>query len=647
MRLVDRLRRPFVNSIRAKINLGIMAIVLLTALLIALYTSHIASRALFREHRNLGLALAANLAARSGDAILALDFLRLKSLASEMKESTEDLLYAFIQDSEGRVLTHTFIGGYPVQLKDANHTVPMQPSSVRLLSNGQEDIYDFATAVMVGDVKIGQVRLGLLRRKVTATTQEVWWSIFAFALLAFVIADTAGFALARNLTTRIRALQEATERMLRGHQAAGLKNANAASAPAGDPSREANATVPVSDGLSARGRGDEIHQLADTFDTMTAAIERYIEQLADSKSVLAKSETKYRRIFEDSMDLIFVAAGNGLIRDINPAGLAMLGYDGDEKDALIGRARMAALLQDGDEAPRILNEMETAGFLRDRECTLKTRKGEGVEVLLSMTARRQPDGRIAEYEGIAKDITHRKQMLRQLLRADRLASLGQLSAGVAHEINNPLGLILGYTQLLIRSESEGSGKVADLKTIEKQTRNCKKIVEDLLNFARRTGTSRTRVNLQETMEAVIGVIRKQLELDNIRIQTLFDQKLPDLEGDAEKLKQVFMNLLINARQAIHHNGLIQVTVGGDASGTQALVSVADNGPGIPEDIREKIFDPFFTTKPTGQGTGLGLSVSYGIIEDHGGDIEVASDPQAGTEFRIRLPLPAKGDSTAS
>ncbi len=637
MSIADRLHWPFNNSIRAKLNLGIIAIVLLSVVLIALYTSHIASRALYREHRNLGLALAANLAARSGDAILALDFLRLKSLASEMMESTDDLLYAFIQDSEGRVLTHTFTGGYPVQLKDANHTVPSRPGSVRLLSNGQEDIYDFAFAVMVGDVKIGQVRLGLLRRKVTATTQEVWWSIFAFALIAVIISDTVGFALARNLTTRIRALQEATERMLSGRQATAVANHHAASG-------EAHRLLPSASGSTRRVRGDEIHQLAATFTTMTAAIERYIEQLADSKAVLAKSETKYRRIFEDSMDLIFVAAGNGLIRDINPAGMAMLGYDG--KESLLGRERIAALLKDGSEAPQILAAIEAAGFVRDRECTLRTRDGGRVEVLLSMTARRRPDGRIAEYEGIAKDITHRKQMLRQLLRADRLASLGQLSAGVAHEINNPLGLILGYTQFLIRNEPKSSDKIDDLRTIEKQTRNCKKIVEDLLNFARQTGTSKARVNLCESMEAVTDVIRKQLELDNIAIQAHYDPKLPDLAGDAEKLKQVFMNLLINARQAIHKNGRIVVSVGFDASGTQALVTVADDGPGIPEDIQEKIFDPFFPTKPTGQGTGLGLSVSYGIIEDHGGTIEVASARPSGTEFRIRLPLPAEGDTPA-
>ena len=644
MRLPNRWWWPFTNSIRAKINLGIIAIVLLSVVLIALSTSQIVSRALFREHRNRGLALSANLAARSGDAILALDFLRLKSLASEIMETTDDMFYAFIQDREGRVLTHTFVGGFPVQLKDANNALPSRRSSVRLLSNGQEEIFDFATAVMVGDVRIGQVRLGLLRHKVSATTKEVWWAIFAFAILSVIISDTVGFALARNLTTRIRALQEATERMLRGHQAADADDRRLAPVAGDVPRQAAHDVKTVSSGPPQRSRGDEIQQLADTFNTMTAAIERYIDQLADSKDVLAKSETKYRRIFEDSMDLIFVADGNGVLMDINPAGQALLGYDGGRER--MGREPMTALLEDATEGDRILSEMATHGFVKDRECTLRTADGARVEILLSMTARRQPDGLVTEYEGIAKDITHRKQMLQQLQRADRLASLGQLSAGVAHEINNPLGLILGYTQFLIRNEPDGSEHLEDLKTIEKQTRNCKKIVEDLLNFARRAETPKTRVELSESMDAVIAVLRKQLELDNIAIHTHYDQSLPALEGDAEKLKQVFMNLLINARQAIHKNGRIEVRVGHDIDGQQALVTVADDGPGIPTAVREKIFDPFFTTKPTGQGTGLGLSVSYGIIADHGGEIQVTSDGRTGSEFTIRLPLPKKGESNA-
>jgi signal transduction histidine kinase len=255
-----------------------------------------------------------------------------------------------------------------------------------------------------------------------------------------------------------------------------------------------------------------------------------------------------------------------------------------------------------------------------------------------MTVRSGPAGRIIEYEGIVKDITQRKLMHRQLLQADRMASLGQLAAGVAHEINNPLGLILGYTQLLLREEADATGYKDDLQTIEKQTRNCKKIVEDLLNFARKSGTLLSDVNINSALDAVISVVRNQLELDNILIRTHYDDHLPEIAGDTEKLKQVFMNMLINARQAIGKNGTITVVTAVDADGQSVMITFKDDGPGIEPGIMDKIFDPFFTTKPTGQGTGLGLSVSYGIIEDHQGDIQVSSEVGRGTEFRIRLPM---------
>jgi signal transduction histidine kinase len=226
------------------------------------------------------------------------------------------------------------------------------------------------------------------------------------------------------------------------------------------------------------------------------------------------------------------------------------------------------------------------------------------------------------------------------LQADRLASLGQLAAGIAHEINNPLGLILGYTQLLQREGAEAVEFKDDLRTIEKQTRNCKKIVEDLLNFARKSGTRISEVDINSALQGVIKVIRNQLELDNILIQTHFDDHLPEIAGDAEKLKQVFMNLLLNARQAIRKNGIIIITTTADPDQRGVVIDFEDDGPGMAPEVQDKIFDPFFTTKPTGQGTGLGLSVSYGIIEDHQGDIHVSSEVGRGTHIRIRLPMGA-------
>ena len=623
---------PFLSKagIRTKINLGIMTIVLVSVLLIALSASQIVSRALFLEYRNRGISLAVNLAARSEDPILAMDFLRMRSLIGEVTSSAGDILYAFIQDPDGEILSHTFSGGFPVQLKTANSVQPTQRCKVKLMASGGDQFYDFAAPVMVGEFQVGTIRLGLLRTQVTTTVKELWWAIFAFAILSIIVSDTVGLSLARNLTSRIKRLQAASEDMLKGHRE------NDDTLPATVVAQDAVVPAKRASVFTPRRTGDEIHQLAETFDAMTAAIKRYIEQLATSKAVLAKSETKYRRIFEDSMDLIFVADQNGRLMDINPAGVRMLGYESREE--LVRRQNLTAIIEHPEEARELIAEIRRTGFIKDRECLLRARTGKELAALLSMTTRSDATGLVVEYEGIVKDITQHKLMHRQLLQADRLASLGQLAAGVAHEINNPLGLILGYTQLLLREGTTAEGMGDDLRTIEKQTRNCKKIVEDLLNFARKSGTYLTEVKVNQALEAVIDVVRKQLELDNILIRTRYDENLPEIAGDTEKLKQVFMNMFINARQAIGKNGEIVITTGVDPGSRSVVITFKDDGPGIAPGILDKIFDPFFTTKPTGQGTGLGLSVSYGIVEDHQGDIKVSSVEGAGAEFRIRLPI---------
>jgi len=229
-------------------------------------------------------------------------------------------------------------------------------------------------------------------------------------------------------------------------------------------------------------------------------------------------------------------------------------------------------------------------------------------------------------------------MEKQLLLADKLSSIGQLAAGVAHEVNNPLGMILGYTQLLIRGEHPGTQRYDDLRTIEKHTRTCKTIVERLLNFARSTQTLREPGDIHQLIDEVLNLLKHSLEMDQIVLEKDYDERVPLLPLDKGKMRQVFMNLLVNARQAIGKQGTIRLATHFDADRKEVMVKVQDSGCGIQPEHLNRIFDPFFTTKATGDGTGLGLSVSYGIVQDHKGQILVTSAPEKGTTFTVILPI---------
>lgn len=229
---------------------------------------------------------------------------------------------------------------------------------------------------------------------------------------------------------------------------------------------------------------------------------------------------------------------------------------------------------------------------------------------------------------------------KQIAQADKLASIGQLASGIAHEINNPLGIILGYTQLLIRNEPPDTERYSDLKTIEKHVQSCKAIVEGLLNFARTSKSTPQNefVHLHEIIDDVIQFTQHSQPSD-ILIETNYDLQLPRMYLDEKKIRQVFINLIMNARHAVAQTkGRITISTQYDAQKKQAITRIHDTGYGIEKHHLKHIFDPFFTTKPTGEGTGLGLSVSYGIIKNHGGDITVESEPGKGSLFTVILPI---------
>jgi PAS domain S-box-containing protein len=350
---------------------------------------------------------------------------------------------------------------------------------------------------------------------------------------------------------------------------------------------------------------------------------------------LALSEHKYRRIFEVSQDMILMTTRDGVIINMNPAGYAMLGYD-ESDDSLIGVSFTDFCARESDWMT-VKNEIEHNGFISNAEVGLKNRDEGSIRSLVSGSLDRGLSDNDDTIHFLVKDIEQRKLIEEQIAQADKLASIGQLSAGIAHEINNPMGIILGYTQLLLRNEVPESEKYQDLKTIEKHVRNCKSIVEGLLNFARTSKPKTDLIRIDEALEDVLDFIQQHAGLENIDIKKEYDPSLPEMYLDEKKIKQVLMNLIMNAKHAIGERGTLSLSTGFNSSDHQIFVEVADTGYGIEKKNLVRVFDPFFTTKPTGEGTGLGLSVSYGIIKNHGGEIQVKSEIGKGSAFKILLP----------
>ncbi|WP_321532909.1 ATP-binding protein [uncultured Desulfuromonas sp.] len=228
-----------------------------------------------------------------------------------------------------------------------------------------------------------------------------------------------------------------------------------------------------------------------------------------------------------------------------------------------------------------------------------------------------------------------QKMQGTLARSERLASLGKLVAGIAHEINNPLTGILMFSSMAAETPGISEQMKKDLDTITQETQRCAGIVRGLLDFGRESIPMKTYVSVNTILDKTLALVENQTLFQNVEITREYDGQIPELEGDPNQLEQVFMNIFINAAQAMLAGGRLAIKTWFDDD--MVMIRIADTGCGISGENLERIFDPFFTTKDQ-QGTGLGLSVSYGIVENHGGDIRVESCPAKGTAFTIRLPV---------
>jgi two-component system NtrC family sensor kinase len=249
-------------------------------------------------------------------------------------------------------------------------------------------------------------------------------------------------------------------------------------------------------------------------------------------------------------------------------------------------------------------------------------------------------GQLKEFnEELERRVEERTRELRaaqdQLIQSEKLATIGELAAGVAHEINNPMGVILGFAQVLLKRIDESDAMYRPLSIIEREGVRCKNIVQDLLDFARQNKPAPRRLNVNDVIDAAANLMGHQANSENVTVVRDYASDLPDVVADENQLQQVFFNIILNAYQAMPDGGELHIASRVQDGQVQAVFS--DTGPGIPQENIRHIFDPFFTTKDVGEGTGLGLSVSYGIIRQHSGTIEVQSENGAGATFVVKLP----------
>ncbi|MEO6526389.1 MAG: PAS domain S-box protein [Gemmatimonadaceae bacterium] len=350
---------------------------------------------------------------------------------------------------------------------------------------------------------------------------------------------------------------------------------------------------------------------------------------------LARSEERYSSLVESASDGIFTLNAEGRFTAVNRSFERAVGR---ERASLVGESFTALLdPRDVPAAQRLLLETiagaRCRGQLRYRSADGDTRHGSVI------TSPLVEDDTITGALGIMRDMTDEIRLAEQLLQQEKLAAVGQLVSGVAHELNNPLAGVMAFSQLLLASPAARDPEARRAaETIHREAQRAAKIVSHLLTFARQQPPERTETDLNALVTDTLELRRHALRSAEVEVVLALDTALPRSWADPFQLQQVLLNLIVNAEQALATwDGMRRITVRTSRTDDQLELSVADTGPGIALEKRDRIFNPFFTTKPVGQGTGLGLSISDGIAREHGGRIRVESQPGEGATFILELP----------
>jgi PAS domain S-box-containing protein len=380
------------------------------------------------------------------------------------------------------------------------------------------------------------------------------------------------------------------------------------------------------------------------------AIGELPQSISEVINALKDSERKYRTLFEESKDVLYMCKPDGKLLDINLAGVELFGYD--SKTEMLDISIERDLFVNFQERQFCMGALEEQGFIKDYEVVMKKKNGMHVTVLMTAIIDRDETGKIITYRGIMKDVTEWKRLEQQLFQAQKMEAVGQLAGGIAHDFNNILTAIIGYGNLLKAQMPDGH-LMTYLKYMLDSADRAAKLIQDLLAFSRRQMISPRLIDLNEIVKGIKNILSRLIGND-IELSVQFTDSKLAVIADGTQIEQVIMNLATNSRDAMPDGGSLYIstelayiderfikTYGYGRAGEYALITFSDTGSGMDEKTKEKIFEPFFTTKEVGKGTGLGLSMVYGIVKQHNGYVNVYSEAGNGTTFRIYLPLMSK------
>jgi two-component system sensor histidine kinase AtoS len=578
------------------------------------------------EFERRGAVLSRNLGTMSYGALLLYNYTALEQNVARVA-SEDDVRYAIVLDADGRVAAHSARPDRVGQVLEdpasavalASPTAMMQNS---LVPGTGEAVYDFAVPVMVEDQRWGTVRVGLSRQRMQAEIRNTRLELLAVTALTLVLGGLAAGFVARRIARPVRQLAAGATAISRGELMQRIE-------PSGF---------------------DEIGALGEAFNDMAA-------QLFHQRRAVEDAHHELRRRFGELEDVkgytenILASLTNGIVTvdldgrvvTLNPAAEMLTGFFAGE----VTRHYCTELFAQTPEIGEMLMETLASRVpIAGVALTLKRRSGVALPVEVSTAPLRGAEGKDLGVVAVLRDLTLVRELEGQLRRSDRLAALGSLAAGLAHEIKNPLTSVLTFSRYVERRFDDPNFRERFQRVVPRELERINGILERLLELARPVPASFTRIRVAGLVDRAVELFANEIETLQVQVTRDYARDLPPVAADEESLYRALINLVGNAVDAMPGGGRLGLRVAWATaadglratrvSSRQIVIEVSDTGPGIRPEDAERLFNPFFTTKV--RGTGLGLAVTHKIVEDHGGVIDFHTAAGVGTTFRIVLPL---------